>query len=48
VSDESGSVYGLKGHHELGRAYLRRRGFSEKVAALVHGHVNAKRLVDGT
>lgn len=43
-SDKMG-VFGVKSHEKLGAEYLRAQGFSEKVAALVEGHVAAKRYL---
>lgn len=43
-SDKMG-VFGVKSHEKLGADYLRAKGFSEKVAALVEGHVQAKRYL---
>lgn len=37
--------YGVEDHEELGYAYLRERGFSEKVSKLVESHVAAKRYL---
>lgn len=37
--------YGVKSHEKIGAAYLREKGFPEKVAALVEGHVQAKRYL---
>ncbi|MCB1135857.1 MAG: HD domain-containing protein [Chlamydiia bacterium] len=37
--------YGTKGHEELGAVYLSQMGASECVAALVRGHVQAKRYL---
>ncbi|GAB4418466.1 MAG: HD domain-containing protein [Bacteroidia bacterium] len=40
---EQMGVFGMVSHEELGADYLRSLGFPEKVAALVEGHVLAKR-----
>jgi len=40
--------YGVMRHDRIGGDYLRDRGFSEKVAALVEGHVAAKRYLTFT
>lgn len=37
--------YGVVDHEKLGADYLRQKGFSEKIAALVASHVNAKRYL---
>ncbi len=37
--------FGARRHEHLGADYLRQRGFSEKIAALVEGHVEAKRYL---
>ena len=37
--------FGAVDHERLGAAYLRARGFSERLAALVEGHVLAKRYL---
>lgn len=37
--------YGTVDHERLGADYLRKRGFSEKVAVLIENHVNAKRYL---
>jgi len=42
--EDMGSV-GVKNHEEIGAAYLLKLGFSAKVAALVKGHVQAKRYL---
>jgi len=39
---ESMGNVGIKNHEEVGATYLLQLGFSEKVAALVKGHVQAK------
>ncbi|KAG0051246.1 hypothetical protein BGZ83_003953 [Gryganskiella cystojenkinii] len=39
---------GVKGHEYIGGQYLRRLGFSEKVAQLVEAHVVAKRYLTAT
>lgn len=38
-------TYGAKSHDKIGGDYLRQKGFSEKIAALVEGHVQAKRYL---
>lgn len=37
--------YGTKNHESLGAAFLRDRGFSERIASLVESHVNTKRYL---
>ena len=37
--------YGVEDHEELGYAYLKEKGFSEKIARLVKSHVPAKRYL---
>ena len=37
--------YGTVDHERLGADYLRKLGFSEKVAQLIEHHVNAKRYL---
>ncbi|MCW5906789.1 MAG: HDIG domain-containing protein [Chitinophagales bacterium] len=37
--------YGIKEHEKLGADFLRARGFTEKIAALVESHVAAKRYL---
>lgn len=37
--------YGTVDHDKLGGAYLRSKGFSEKICRLVENHVNAKRYL---
>ena len=46
-SDESESMggFGVVNHEKLGADYLRRCGFSERVARLVESHVQAKRYL---
>jgi phosphonate degradation associated HDIG domain protein len=39
--------YGVLRHEQIGAAYLRQMGFSEKVARLVEYHVQAKRFLTG-
>lgn len=39
---------GVVNHDEVGAAWLRERGFSERLAALVGGHVDAKRFLTAT
>lgn len=39
----TGALLGTMHHEDLGADYLRSQGFSEKVAQLVRGHVDAKR-----
>jgi phosphonate degradation associated HDIG domain protein len=47
VSKEDGNseVLGTLSHEKIGAEYLRKNGFSEKIAALVEGHVQAKRYL---
>lgn len=42
---ETMGSYGIKNHEKLGAEFLRQQGFSEKVATLVEGHVQAKRYL---
>ena len=42
---ESMGGYGAKRHEQIGAAYLRKLGFSEKIAKLVENHVQAKRYL---
>lgn len=37
--------FGAKRHEHIGATFLRERGFSEKIAILVEGHVKAKRYL---
>lgn len=37
--------FGIKDHEEAGAAFLRRRGFSERLIILVQSHVGAKRYL---
>lgn len=37
--------FGIKSHEQIGADYLRRHGFSEKIAQLVENHVRAKRYL---
>lgn len=37
--------YGMMRHERVGANYLRRRGFSEKIAKLIENHVEAKRYL---
>lgn len=37
--------YGIKDHEEIGAAFLRSKGFSERLIRLVESHVNAKRYL---
>jgi 2-amino-1-hydroxyethylphosphonate dioxygenase (glycine-forming) len=37
--------FGVEDHEELGYAYLKEKGFSEKIARLVESHVPAKRYL---
>ena len=46
-SDHMGD-YGVKSHEQIGANYLLSLGFSEKIAALVNGHVAAKRYLTFT
>lgn len=39
---------GVADHDDIGAAYLRERGFSPRVVALVGGHVDAKRYLTAT
>lgn len=41
------TVVGIKDHERIGAEYLRRMGFSEKVAQLVEAHVDVKRYLTG-
>jgi 2-amino-1-hydroxyethylphosphonate dioxygenase (glycine-forming) len=44
IRDEAGTI----NHDEVGADYLRRLGFSGRVAELVEGHVDAKRFLTAT
>ena len=46
-AQRSGEV-GVVNHDEIGGDYLRSLGFSERIAALVEGHVDAKRYLTAT
>jgi hypothetical protein len=48
-SGESGEKLsvGVTGHERIGAEYLRRLGFSEKIAQLVEAHVPVKRYLTG-
>ncbi|MEZ4775549.1 MAG: HDIG domain-containing protein [Bacteroidia bacterium] len=48
LSPETFGEYGAADHDRIGAEFLRTRGFSEKVAALVEGHVAAKRYLTFT
>lgn len=43
--EELMETYGRKDHEGVAADWLRNRGFSEKIAALVENHVNAKRYL---
>ncbi|MFK7925103.1 MAG: HD domain-containing protein [Bacteroidia bacterium] len=45
VDNERMGNFGIMDHEALGADYLRAKGFSDKVAALVKGHVLAKRYL---
>lgn len=45
MPDNDMNGLGIKNHEKVGGAYLRGIGFSEKIAALVEGHVEAKRYL---
>lgn len=45
---EAMGIYGVVNHEGLGAEYLRKKGFSERVCAMVDGHVNAKRYLVAT
>lgn len=45
MGKEQMEEFGGKSHDEMGAEYLLNRGFSSKVAALVKGHVQAKRYL---
>lgn len=47
-ADDRMGDYGIVSHEKLGAAYLRTKGFGEKIAALVEGHVAAKRYLTFT
>ena len=42
---ESMGVFGIQRHEQIGAEYLRKLGFSEKIAKLVENHVQAKRYL---
>ena len=44
-TEESMGAFGAKRHEHIGADFLRERGFSEKIAVLVEGHVEAKRYL---
>lgn len=44
-STESMGGFGTKWHEQIGADYLRKLGFSEKIAKLVENHVQAKRYL---
>ncbi|MBC8151997.1 MAG: HD domain-containing protein [Bacteroidetes bacterium] len=44
-ADDFMDNYGRIDHERLGADFLRKRGFSEKVAQLIENHVNAKRYL---
>lgn len=44
-ADDFMDNYGRIDHERLGADFLRKRGFSEKVAELIENHVNAKRYL---
>lgn len=48
VATEAMDRYGVVNHEGLGAAYLKRKGFSERVCAVVEGHVPAKRFLVAT
>jgi len=41
-------MFGVVNHDEIGENWLRERGFSERLAKLVGGHVDAKRYLTAT
>lgn len=43
--EETMEIYGRKNHESIAADWLRKRGFSEKVAVLIENHVNAKRYL---
>ena len=43
--EESMGAFGAQRHEHIGADFLRERGFSEKIARLVEGHVEAKRYL---
>jgi 2-amino-1-hydroxyethylphosphonate dioxygenase (glycine-forming) len=43
--DNNMDGYGTKSHEKIGAEYLRKKGFSEKIARLVENHVQAKRYL---
>ena len=48
IATEAMGSYGAVNHEGLGAAYLRRNGFSERICAMVEGHVAAKRYLVAT
>ena len=44
-SEEKMGDLGIMSHEKVGADYLRNKGFSEKIALLVEGHVEAKRYL---
>jgi phosphonate degradation associated HDIG domain protein len=47
MQNESNSMggFGVKSHEKIGADYLRKKGFSERIARLVENHVQAKRYL---
>lgn len=45
TEEELMAVYGRKDHESVAADWLRKQGFSEKVAILIENHVNAKRYL---
>lgn len=43
--EDSMGQFGARRHEQIGADYLRERGFSEKIAILIEGHVGAKRYL---
>lgn len=43
--EEFMGAFGARRHEHIGAEFLRKRGFSEKIAILVEGHVEAKRYL---
>lgn len=44
-TDQSMDGYGVKRHEQIGANFLRAKGFPERIARLVEGHVSAKRYL---
>jgi putative nucleotidyltransferase with HDIG domain len=47
-STDAMGIYGVANHEGVGGQYLRRKGFSERICAMVEKHVDAKRYLVAT